>query len=94
MEDPFKKEYSKKKEEIKNKIDSLKFHYNTIKVLLKESEEKWEITHQPTKQWLYYLKLYSSEVEDLYEEYDYELFRLSIKQQSYTKDHKVCTKMS
>lgn len=70
-------EYKSKGKKLKNTIDALKIRYNTIKVLLTESEEKWEITHKPTKQWLYNLKLYSTDVEDLCEEYDYEEYKVS-----------------
>lgn len=84
-----KKDY-KKEEKIKKEIDSLRNRYNIIKVLLNESEEKWEITHEPTKQWLYRLKLYSGEVEDICEEYDYEIIHLVIKQHDHTRKYEVC----
>lgn len=84
-------EYKAKEERIKREVGSLKIRYNLIKGVFKEAEEKWEITHEPARQWLYRLKLYSSEVENLYEEYDYEIFRRNIKQDAdHIKKNKVC----
>lgn len=83
-----KEEYMEKEKILNNKIASLKIQNNQIKVVLTESEEKWEITRNPTKQWLYRLKLYSADVEDLCEEYDYEIFHL--RQHDHSMEYKVC----